>query len=187
MAHSADLLLDLQRRQHEHDLRVHQDVFYLPYPDRIRHLTFHLAKYAGRLAREPVTAAEVSRTIVDAFIVALSAADVLKINCATAMAKWADPGAHRTLIELGRALSVGDNAPGNVPERYFRALADIAGRMAKACESLDHMEPVPYREVLSTALIDLCRATLTAAAPLDLDLMTEIPQRWQEIESHQVL
>src|SRR6266851_3703861 len=177
MSHSAERLIDLQRLQRDHDLRAHEDVFYLPYPDRIRHLTFHVAKYAGRLAKQPVTRAELSRTAVDAFIVALSAADVLKVSFGAAMASWADPRAHRTLIELGRALSVGDDARGDIHQWYFRALADIAGRMAKACESLDHMEPVPYREVLSNAVIDLCRVTLAAAALLGLDLATDVPRR----------
>jgi len=46
---------------------------------------------------------------------------------------------------------------------------------------------VPYREVLSNAVIDLCRVTLAAAALLGLDLATDVPRRWHEIESHQVL
>ncbi len=151
----------------------------------MRHLTFHVAKYSGRLAAAPSTK-ETGRTIVDAFIVSLSAADVLKISFAKEFEKLTRMSDHKGLSALGRALDMEGTAD-NVVEWYFRQLALIGARMAKACESLDHMESFPYRDTLSGAVIDLARACLVAASRVDLDLEAAVRRRWEEIEAQRIL
>ncbi|MBI1894773.1 MAG: hypothetical protein HYS14_11740 [Candidatus Rokubacteria bacterium] len=187
MAGAAEALRALQVEQRQHDLRAHEDIVHLPYPDRMRHLTFHVAKYAGRLARREPEAGETERTVVDAFIVGLSAGDVLRLNFAEELGGHVLLGEHGDLAALGRGLNAGRIGRNTVVEWYFRELADVAGRMAKACESLDHMEAVPYRQMLSTAVIQLCRATLVAASLLMIDLESVVRARWQAIESESVL
>jgi hypothetical protein len=183
---AGDILTRLHHDQREHDLRAHEDVFYLPYPWRMRHLTFHVAKYSGRLASSP-TAEEVEKTIVDAFIVALSAADLLKINFSKEFGKMVAVSDHSNLAALGQALDTGEADDGNVVGWYFRQLALIGGRMAKACESLDHMEPVAYRDLLSQAVISLARTSLVTANRLRLDLEGRVRRRWEEIEAERIL
>jgi len=186
MENSADILARLQHDQREHDLRAHKDIVYLPYPSRIRHLTFHVAKYSGRLAANP-SPADMGKTIVDAFIICLSAAEVLNISFSREFGSLTAVYGYRDLGALGRALNPGAADPGNVAEWYFRQLALVGGRMAKACESLDHMEPIPYREMLSSAIIELARASLVTAGRLGIDLEVSVRQRWEEIESRSIL
>ena len=181
------ILRNLQARQREHDVRAHQDIYYLPYPGRMKHLTFHVSKYAGRLAKGNLPGAEFNRTLVDTFIITLSAADVLRIDFSEVLNRWAKVTEHADLTSLGLALREQDCRVDDLQDWYFRKLADVAGRMAKACESLDHMEAVPYRDVLSEAVIDLCRATIATSATLSLDLVMAVGQRWEAIESQRIL
>jgi hypothetical protein len=182
-----ETLTSLQARQRKHDTRAHQDIFYLPYPERIKHLTFHVAKYAGRLATPGSSQATIRQTLVDAFIIALSAADVLKINLAEALQKRAGTERCNDLSQLGRLLLKTHEEPAEPLLWYLRMLAVIGGRMAKACESLDHMEPVPYRIMLTEGVIDLCVCTIEAGCLLDVNLKEAVHQRWSKIEAESIL
>lgn len=184
---SAQILRNLQARQREHDIRAHPDIYYLSYPDRMKHLTFHVSKYAGRLAKDNVPEADLNRTLVDTFIISLSSADVLRIDFTQALNKWTKLADQPDLISLGRAICERDRKFEVLQDWYFRKLADVAGRMAKACESLDHMEGIPYRDILAEAIIDLCRVTIVAASIASLDLAAAVGQRWEYIELHRIL
>lgn len=184
---AVNILRNLQGRQREHDIRAHQDIYYLPYPDRIKHLTFHVSKYAGRLAKGDLTDTEFNRTLVDTFVITLSAAEVLRIDFAEVLSGWTNVAEHATLTSLGVALEEQDSRmDDSLQDWYFRKLAYVGGRMSKACESLDHMEAIPYRDILREAVIDLCHATLVVSATLSLDLITAVGQRWEEIELHRI-
>ncbi len=184
---AAQILRNLQARQREHDVRAHPDIYYLPYADRMKHLTFHVSKYAGRLAKGELAQADFNRTLVDTFIITLSAAEVLRIDFAEVLNKWTKVADQSDLIGLGHALCEGDCKPHVLQDWYFRKLADVAGKMAKACESLDHMEPIPYRDILSEAVVDLCRATIAVSSLVSLDLTMAVGQRWEFIEMHRIL
>src|SRR5215216_5400827 len=179
-------LRNLQARQREHDIRAHQDIYYLPYPHRMKHLTFHITKYAGRLAPRDAADATFIRTLVDAFIISLSAADVLHIDFSEALNKWGKVDQDTNLIDLGLAMRNQDSKADGIQDWYFRKITDVAGRMANACESLDHMEPFPYRDVLSEAIIDLCRVTVIAAAVRSIDLTASVGERWEVIEAQRI-
>jgi hypothetical protein len=70
-------LARLQCEQHSHDMRNHFDIISLHKTDRLKHYGLHFAKYVGRLAREAAEAKPVERTLVDALLVSLSAANTL--------------------------------------------------------------------------------------------------------------
>lgn len=180
-------LSSLQARQRKHDVRAHQDIFYLPYPERIKHLTFHVAKYAGRLANPHPPKDIVHQTLVDAFIITLSATDILKINLAEAVQKRVGAGSCNDLSQLGRLLLQADGEPAEPVLWCLRVLATIAGRMAKACESLDHMEPVPYRSMLTESVIDLCVSTIEASYLFNVNLKEAVHKRWSTIEAESIL
>lgn len=184
---AVQILRNIQARQREHDIRAHQDIYYLPSPARMNHLTLHITKYAGRLAQKDVAVSELKRTIVDAFIIALSAADLLRIDFTEALGIRSQITEQNDFMSLGFALRGQDCGSECVEDWYFRKLAEVAGKMAKACESLDHMESVPYREVLSEAILDLCRATLAVSSMLSLDLVSEVGQQWEKIEAQRIL
>jgi hypothetical protein len=177
------LLRELQTAQREHDVKAHKDVYFLPNQDRIKHLTLHIAKYAGRMSRKEVTKREVAATLVDGFIITLSAAECLGIELSASLGELLSLDQHSDLKSLGLDLSKSEGIGLDFNDWYFRKLADTAGRMSKACEALDHIESFPYREVLSSAAVDLCRTSLIAAAILDVNLDTAVRERWREIES----
>jgi hypothetical protein len=116
---SAYDLLRLQREQYSHDRRNHSDILHLSKTDRLKHYGLHFAKYVGRLARGPDEAKSLERTVVDTFLVCLSAANTL----------------HQELSSA--ALDLGSRTKENDP---IYILADAAGRFADACEKVDHME-----------------------------------------------
>src|SRR5205823_4710500 len=72
-----DELQRMQREQFRHDERNHKDILCLPKPDRLKHYGLHYAKYVGRLARGSAEGKTDEKTLVDAILVALSAANTL--------------------------------------------------------------------------------------------------------------
>lgn len=179
-----EIMRSLQREQQEHDKLYHREIFYLPYPSRMRHLVLHFAKYAGRISGSSVDDKDevFRRTLADTFIVALSAADMLnmKLFALLAPARRAPlPG----LSDLGSLLMGGGAAtePSNV-DWLFRRLAEEGGKMAKACESLDHMEAFDYRGTLTGSTLEIIRCCLISAHLSGLDLESLTRRRWKEIE-----
>src|SRR4051812_34509831 len=74
---SSHEIASLQRAQYAHDMRNHFDILSLHKNDRLKHYGLHFAKYVGRLAREADEQKPAGRTIVDAALVSLSAANTL--------------------------------------------------------------------------------------------------------------
>src|SRR5437879_3443574 len=104
-------LLRLQCEQFSHDRRNHSDILNLCKTDRLKHYGLHFAKYVGRLARGAKEPKSIERTVVDTFLVCLSAANTL----------------HQ---ELGSpSLHSGSQTSENDP---VYVLADAAGRFADA-------------------------------------------------------
>jgi hypothetical protein len=73
----ADDILVLQQEQFSHDKRNHCEILSLDKNDRLKHYGLHFCKYVGRLARGIEEAKPASRTITDAALVCLSAANTL--------------------------------------------------------------------------------------------------------------
>ncbi|HET9714150.1 MAG TPA: hypothetical protein VFP64_19850 [Pyrinomonadaceae bacterium] len=181
------LLNNLQVRQREHDIKAHKDIYYLPNPERIKHLSFHIAKYAGRLAMPDECEENFTRTLVDTFIIALSASELLGISLPRAVGVPEDTSTPVELKDFGLALST-QLFNGTVSrDWYFRQLARVAGQMSKACESLDHLEDFPFREVITKAVIDLILITIATAAFLEIDLTSQVHARWNAIEAKQII
>lgn len=107
-----------QISQQKHDLSNHFDIICLHKSDRMKHYGLHFAKYVGRLARNRHNESELKRTLVDAFLIALSAA-----NCMNQK------------LEIKSSF---DRPTDNDFDFYF--LADAVGRFADACEKIDHFE-----------------------------------------------
>ena len=181
------LLNDLQARQREHDIKAHKDIYYLPNPERIKHFTFHVAKYAGRLATPDESDKIFILTLVDTFIIALSASELLAINLPRELGVPEHTSTYVDLKDFGSALSVQLFRGAISRDWYFRQLAQIAGQMSKACESLDHLEDFPFREVITKAVINILLTTIAAAAFLEIDLISQVYARWNAIEAKNII
>lgn len=155
-------LLQQQRQQYTHDRRNHVDILNLSKTDRLKHYGLHFAKYVGRLARGIDEPKSVERTIVDTFLVSLSAANTL----------------HQELP----ADCVRPHYNSSQFDRLY-VIADAAGRFADACEKVDHMEEfIPQAK---QANIDVMRWVFTIAAEQKIDLGTATRTRRKELADRQ--
>ena len=153
-------LLAMQRRQHSHDLRNHADILSLHKADRLKHYGLHYAKYVGRLARGSDEPKPAQRTIVDAFLVALSAANTLTQDLAK--------------DEAGRSIRQ-SNAHG------IFEFADAAGRFADACEKIDHLED--FVAMAKTANRDIAAWLIGSACERQMNLVDRVEERRRELSA----
>lgn len=155
---SPDEMASLQQTQYAHDMRNHFDILSLHKNERLKHYGLHFSKYVGRLARETDELKPVDRTIVDAMLISLSAANTLhqdlskvSFECSAA-AKQIDP---------------------------LRVLADAVGRFADACEKIDHLEE--FLSLARTANRDVVAWLLKQADERSLQISEEIQRRRTEL------
>ncbi|MBY8332387.1 hypothetical protein [Qipengyuania pacifica] len=127
----------IQFAQFEHDEKYHPEISRLPVQDRLRHMTLHFAKYAGRLSEGP-TDADFERLATDALIIGISCANTLNID----------------LSKVGDAISPDQR------DEFARQMTVYAGRMASACERLDHLEDFPFRPTLAEQVLKVISASL---------------------------
>jgi hypothetical protein len=155
-------LLRFQREQYAHDRRNHTDILSLSKNDRLKHYGLHFAKYVGRLARGSDELKSLERTVVDACLVSLSAANTL----------------HQKLNEPSENCS---RRAQQIDLVYM--FADAAGRFADACEKIDHMEE--FVPLARQANVDVMRWVLTTASERQIDLEKLVPERRKELASRQ--
>lgn len=144
-----------QQLQYEHDLRNHFDILSLSRVDRIKHYGLHFAKYAGRFARGDTEPKSRTETLIDAFLVALSAANA-----------------------LNQALP-DNSAQGDRKESLDLVFTDQAGRFADACEKIDHLED--FRLIALNANAALVEWIINNAVAKGLDLDTLVDERRRQL------
>ncbi|NHN60054.1 MULTISPECIES: hypothetical protein [Halorussus] len=185
-------LLDLQKRQQEHDKEHHRDIFTLPYPDRMNHYVHHFSKYVGRMSRDysddDMRIEQIEKTLADSFIVGLAAANTLNLDLQSELEEMFGLEADG-VAEWGEALNPSDEVMDSeeLKEWLFTRMASPAGRMANAMESLDHMEPMNTREVLEEETVETVSNLLIAAENLGTDLEQILSDRWTKIEEESIL
>jgi hypothetical protein len=129
----------VQHAQFEHDEKYHREISRLPLQARLIHMALHFAKYAGRLLEDGSDPA-FKRVATDALIIGISSANTLNIDLVTKA--------------LGGERS---NAP---REAFAKRLTVAAGRMAGACERLDHLEDFPFRAAITAEVLSILSACL---------------------------
>lgn len=160
---SGDELLRLQQEQFHHDRRNHSDIACMPKPDRLKHYGLHFAKYVGRLARGSADPKPSNQTLVDTFLVSLSAANTLHQNLASLATSSAEY--RRDQID---------------PLRIF---ADAMGRFADACEKLDHLEDSYI--LARSANIDIVSWVIAEAVEQQFDIVSELQNRRKQLAMRQ--
>jgi hypothetical protein len=129
----------IQLAQFKHDEMYHREISRLTVQDRLRHMALHFAKYAGRL-QEGLSDAEFQRVAIDSLIIAISSANTLN-------------------VDLGSTALGGEQS--NAPRDTFaKRLTVAAGRMAGACERLDHLEDFPFRAAITDEVLAILGAGL---------------------------
>lgn len=147
-------LMRLQRVQHAHDEAAHRDILSFSLHKRLKHMVLHFFKYAGNIeaARVDQDAAGLRRVLIDTFIICLASANALNLSLDRAI------GVCQDLQEIaGRDVSQVDQ---DVYGEAVSRLVLVGGQMAKAVESLDHMEDGNPRAAMSALLPQLTGAVL---------------------------
>jgi hypothetical protein len=139
----ADMLNELQWEQHQHDEQYHREIARLTVHDRWKHMALHFAKYAGNLVEKVDSDECLERAVVDTFIIALSTSNTLNIRASELVS--------RSAVAVVTA------------QEFLVSLVTCAGKMAAACEKLDHIESVTFRDEVTGAVSDLLAATVTLA------------------------
>lgn len=142
---------ELQWEQHHHDEQYHREIARLTVHERWKHMALHFAKYAGNLVGDVENDDRLRRAVIDTFVIALSTSNTLNIRASELVSR--------------SDITVVTGA------EFFETLVAGAGRMAAACEKLDHIEAVAFRDEVTAAVSDLLAATVTFAEskrwPLD--------------------
>ena len=165
MINHTSTLLTLQRRQHQHDMNYHPDILALSTIDRLKHFTLHNTKYAAKFAGYEIEGNEdkFSQVLTDSFVIVLATANTL-------------------LQRLEISPSDGDTID-NGPIPFTFAYLKRIGQMAKACESIDHLEDFPFRKVLVTTNQELANQIASEAMRRDLSLEALYAERISAVEA----
>lgn len=177
-----NIFLPLQRRQMAHDERAHWDIYCLPQLDKLKHMALHFFKYVGRLATAKEDA-QVSRTLVDALIICLSAANAINLSLEGTIAACSPT---ETLNDL--AMSLENHVHGsNLGIFAALEIGRVGGHIAKALESMDHIERGDQRSALEAAIPQLVEVVLACLGVLEVDIVLAIEKRYEEVEAALIL
>jgi hypothetical protein len=154
---TSENILNWQQDQYDHDMRNHFDIISLHKNDRLKHYAMHFAKYAGRIARGDAESKPVRRTVTDAILVCLSAANTLNQKL--------------------------DYTPNQSNNSLLIRLTDAAGRVNDAAEKLDHMEP--FIEIALIGNQDIFDALLDYSSAENLDIKDLLSRRRKELRQRQ--
>lgn len=181
---SRSYLLDLQWTQLSHDERYHKDVVIMPLGERVKHMALHMAKYVGYLAEiEGDDEERVARILTDAFIITLATANTLNQDLGRDLGDAA-----AGVADLDRlAIAVGsDLGQDNSVSGLLRPFARHAGALAKACESLDHMEAFPFRTAMRDSNLALFKLVVAASASRSILLEQRYRERLRVVEERSI-
>lgn len=162
-------LFTLQIEQRIHDDRHHPDVSRLSLHHRLNHLALHFAKYAGRIA-DTIRSGDhrkVNQTLIDTFIIALSAANVLNI---------------RLDGQLDGPWAAGESMPNSLGlTDLLLDMTSASGKLARACEAVDHLEARMLRDEMSSAIVTLAKIAVTQMAARNLDIVGSVHARLAQV------
>ena len=180
-------LIELQHEQRQHDELSHRDILCLAVRDRLKHMVLHHAKYAGRLYELNELKVEknldrITSTVVDAFIICLATANTLNINL---QQRLSDKSKVLPFTQQDTPSGEGARNFGDI-EDLLKTLFIETGKMAKACESLDHLEKYDYRAVLEEGTVELTKAILDFVDRQKFDLCKAVEARWREVEQKSI-
>lgn len=163
---NADGFRAIQLEQFRHDERYHREIGRLSVKERLTHMALHFAKYAGYVA-EGLDENGMRRLVTDVFIIGISTANSLNLR----------------LYDL---LSAQGPAEVSATAGFNRILTIQAGRMAAACEKLDHLESFPYRETIQSATVALVAAALSVAIDRQWNIEQLVQERLQPVKEKSI-
>lgn len=177
--HNLDDLIHLQHEQLRHDKVAHSEILGLPMQRRITHMVLHFAKYTGALSQQ-LSDERFQQILIDALIIALASANSLNVSLPK---RIADETGARSCSELARITSISSD---NVKQKVFLGLASATGVMAKACESLDHLETYDFRGTLERQVTQVACLALAGVSALQMNFASMVRARWKGLEEKSI-
>jgi hypothetical protein len=179
MNNVAEQLIRMQVQQYEHDEFFHKEITRLNIHQRLNHMALHFAKYAGKICDCVLNTQDeqiLKKNIIDSFIISTTCANTLNIRIVDKLS-FSDTAMPENLLDLGRDIA---NQLGIDTEDSLwlvKTYPVVVGELAKACESVDHLESYPYRETIADCVIRICSLMLVAASQQNIDLVNEVSNR----------
>jgi len=184
IASAKDILFELQVEQHHHDEAYHREIARLSLHHRLNHMALHFAKYAGKVAAKS-SVRECVPVFVDTLIIALSTANILNVEL------WGlletEGREYPGLLAFGRSLAA---KAGIGVSDYSRLVANTAiasGRMAAACEKIDHLEEILFRAEVRTSIASLATTSLAVISAQGIDPAQAVHERLDSVKKRSIL
>lgn len=179
-------LLKLQWAQLKHDEAYHKDVVIMPLAERIKHMALHNAKYTAYLfeAVDGKDDTKLIKTLTDAFVIVLASANTLNQDIGHDLGESAT--AASSFQSLGATFA--DELDYDSSDCYWlvRRFARQTGRLAKVCESWDHLENILFRDEMKRCNLEILKATLAEASARQLDLAESYKSRMRQVEGRSI-
>lgn len=156
----------IQLAQFRHDEAYHREISRLTVKARLTHMVLHFAKYAGYLAEAP-NDEQFRRTLTDLFIIGISTVNSLNVNV------------HELLVAEGPVVDTSLSA-------LTRSVTIFAGRMAAACEKLDHLESFPYRQAIQAGAVSVVALAISAAFDRGWSMEELVRERLQPVKEKSI-
>jgi hypothetical protein len=179
-------LFDLQIEQHHHDEQYHREIARLSLHARLNHMALHFAKYAGKIAASD-SQITVRAVYVDVLIIALSTANILNLKLWEAFGDSVREHEFPSLLAFGRSLGRAMDLDIRDYALLLKATAIAAGRVAAACEKIDHLEDVPYRAEIRHGIAELALIGLSVISQQGLDPVQAVRERLANVKQRLVL
>lgn len=158
-------LEELQWKQLQHDEKYHKDIWLLTVQQRITHMVLHLAKYSAKLtvAAFENDNAEFKSTTIDCLIILFSSANIFNsriydISLNEQERDFPDIKSLANHLSKTEYSKISNDGLCD----FSRAITIQTGKMCKAAESLDHLEPFPFRQTLIESIGKLFKVSLAA-------------------------
>jgi hypothetical protein len=179
-----EILLPLQRFQLTHDEVAHFDMLSFDLHKRLKHMVLHFFKYAGKIeAARPIgDVGEVRRILLDTFVICLATANALNLSLGEHIEVSTDASDLDGLASSLRHKS-GDS---DIFTDSIRHLVLIGGRMAKAVESLDHIERGDWRVEMEVQVPLLAAMVLALLGRVSGGLEDALRSRFKLIEQRSI-
>lgn len=175
----AKQLLIMQSQQYDHDEFFHKEITRLNIHQRLNHMALHFAKYAGKICDCTLNTQDeqvLKKNIIDSFIISTTCSNILNIRISDKLS-FSNPPMPENLLDLGHDIANQLGVDTKDSLWLIKTYPIVVGELAKACESVDHLESYPYRETIANCVIRICSLMLVAASHLNIDLTTEVSNR----------
>lgn len=177
-----ELLILIQRNQHNHDEIYHKEIARLPVSERLQHMALHISKYFSQFVEESQGRYSCDKEWKDSFIISTSICNILNTKISDL---WGLTDKDVMASDLRDYIkSYISNDMGESSELCM--LSDINYELSNACEKIDHLEDYAYRPNISWAASRLAAYSAEKVMKKG-DLYDEITSRLMETKRKNIM